>query len=70
MESISSWWNEKGPITKGLILGGVVAGAVVLTMGLGAVAAARVMKNDSGLEESPSESEGEVLEIPEASEEA
>jgi len=71
MESIGQWWSERGPVTKGLILGSLVAGGAVLVMGIGAVAAARVMKNNPGMEEtSPSESEGEVLEIPYASEEA
>ena len=69
MEAVSNWWSERSPITKGLLLGGAVAGTVVLAMGLGAVAAARVMKG-TGAETSPSENEGEVLEIPETSEEA
>lgn len=70
MESIGNWWNERSPIAKGLLLGGAVAAGVVVVMGLGALAAARVMKNDPGMDEPPSQSEGEVLEIPETSEEA
>lgn len=68
MESIGQWWNERSPITKGLLLGSLVAGGVVVVMGLGAIAAARAMKG-TGAETSPSENEG-VLEIPETSEEA